>query len=341
MAYIVAGSAERKGPMNLRGPVWLSICLVFSLALPSSAEGPSRKERHRWGMLAQEAQQAKNYSSALEFYEKATQPGAADKDLLRWWPQMGRCYEALENYQKALTAYQSVSDRRPKNVDAMLDLARVYAWVDLNDQAIGLYKKVLSRDKHRADVVFALGALYFKAGQLDSARAEIEKYLNREPRDLGAQKLMAQILESLGEIEPAAHLWETVLAIEPSGPGFFHMGQLWSRANESDLAARAFEKAEKLNFDSSAFNVERGLLAWRQSLPEQAAQFWRKALDEQNDLSTAQFLLALNDYQKGNKSSALEQMGILASGPAGLVKDLSERFVKIVGGNKLPVDVSK
>lgn len=307
----------------------LFLFLFFSARARS--EEPSRRERRRWAAEAQSLLSRKNYDAAAQRLEEAVVPGAARGDLLAWWPLLGRCYEAAKNYQKALAAYQQAYQMRPKNVDRMLDLARVYGHVDLNAEALDLYQKVLVRDKRRQDVVFAMADLYFRSGQWESARESANLYLKREPQDLEAQKLLARSEESLGDLSSAAHRWEGVLALRPSAEGYFHLGQLWTRQGQFELAERAYEKAQNLGLSAPALSLERGLLAWRQGRREQAAQYWRAILQAQPHFTLVKFLLALNDYQMGKSAAATEGMrAVAAEGGSVFMKDMAKSFLAVV-----------
>src|SRR5688500_574988 len=198
----------RKGGSSVaRAVLLLSVLLSTQhLALsPALAEGPSRRERLRWASEAQALMAQQKYEAAAAWLEKAVAPGASKKDLADWWPVLGRCHEAVKNYQKALVSYQRALELKPKSVDRMLDLARLYAAVDLNDQAIDLYQKVLDKDRHRKDVVLAMAEAHFRQRRFEAAEELAERYLKSEPQDPYAQRLAADIEEALGDVASAAH----------------------------------------------------------------------------------------------------------------------------------------
>lgn len=309
------------------GCLALWLCTLASLAAARDPEGPSRRERRQWASEARALMDRKEFEAAARLLEKAAAPGARAADLAEWWPLLGRCHENAKNYQKALNAYQEAHRLEPKNLDRKLDLARVYALVDLNAQAIDLYQEVLKRDRHRKDVVLALGRLYHRAGRMEEARDMAERYLRWEPRDPAAQELMARIEEALGDLSGAAHRWEGLLALSPSADGYFYLGRLWSRQNQFDLAERAFQKAEALGLDSAVFRVEQGVLAWRRGDDAAASLRWRKTLEAHPALDLARFLAALMDHKQGKTAQALEGMArVEKETESDYLKDLARRF---------------
>ncbi|MBI4397426.1 MAG: tetratricopeptide repeat protein, partial [Elusimicrobia bacterium] len=104
----------------------LGMILLFS-ATAVRAEGPSRRERLLWAAQAQDDVHRKDFEAAAQKLEKSVSAGASKKDLVVWLPVLGRCHEATKNYQKALAVYQKAYQLRPKLMERMLDLARLYA----------------------------------------------------------------------------------------------------------------------------------------------------------------------------------------------------------------------
>jgi len=125
--------------------------LVGASSRAVHAKDPSRRERIRYAAKAEDLYDRQKYEEAMPWLEKALSPGVARRDAKHWWPLLGRCHEVSRNFQKALTAYQKAHQLQRKNVDRKLDLARVYARVDLNDQAIEFYTEILDRDPQRRD----------------------------------------------------------------------------------------------------------------------------------------------------------------------------------------------
>jgi tetratricopeptide (TPR) repeat protein len=306
-----------------------SLILVLSLrAALADGEGPSRRERLRWAAEAQERFAEKKYDEAARWLEKAAAPGAAPHDLANWWPVLGRCYEATGNYQKALASYRQAQELRPNSLDRVLDLARVYARVELDAQAIGLYERALKMDRQRKDVMLALAELYVRQRRWEDARDLTDRYLRLEPQDTAAQELMARAEEELGDLTGAARRWEALLAVRPSAAGYFYAGRLWARQDQFDLAERAFETAASRGLADPAFFIERGLLAWRRGRNDDAVRYWKKALEADPKLPVAKFLLALGDAGAGRKAEAAQKMRALAAEEGeGYVKDLARSYL--------------
>ena len=305
-----------------------ALLAVLLLAAPAFADEPSRRERLSWAGDAQASFDRKDFAAAAAALEKAASPGAARADLAKWLPALGRCYENLKNYQKALAVYQRALAVRPKDAERMLDLARVYALVDLDAQAIELYKKALDRAKQRKDIVLSLAELHAKTGQWKDARREAERYVQWEPRDAAAQRLLARIEEADGDIAAAARRRQSVLAQHPSAEGFFEVGRLWTRLGEYDLADAAYKRAEELGLSAAGFHLERGVSAWRRGDDREAERFWKKALEKDAGLAPARFLLAVLDGRSGRREDALRAMERVRTESASpYIQELARDFI--------------
>ena len=185
---------------------------------------------------------------------------------------MGRTYEAEENFQNALAAYQEAFDIDSKNVDRLGDFARLYDAVEIDDQAIRFYADAHARDRARRDVSFALARLYTQAGRLAEARVLAEDAVQREPRDYAGQILLAEIEESQGELNSAARRRETVLSLHPTEEGYMVLGGLWAKQGAFEQAEVAFVRALGAGGVGVDSLFERAVLAWRQGQTGKAAQ---------------------------------------------------------------------
>ena len=278
--------------------------LLVLTAAALRAEGLSRKERDDLAGRGAELFSASQPAAARELWEKMLAGGATGAEQRRWRPWVGRAFEAEGNFQKALTAYQEAYDRDPKNVDRLVDLARVYDTVELKERALELYDRALKSDRSRTDVVLALGFLHFNAGRLAEARRYADDALRRDSRDPGARRLLAQIEESQGDLEGAARRREGLLAEHPAGADAVAVGRLWARAGELELAQAAFRRAADLGVATSELLFERGAVAWRRGDVSGAEDWLGQTLAKDPGCVPAVLLLSVVDWERGRGSRA-------------------------------------
>lgn len=312
--------------MGSRAVSRLGLAAATGLAFGLSAfAAPSSKDRPAPADEARVLMAAGKYDEAALKWEEALGAGASNRELRRGLPSLGHCYEQERNYQKALTVYQRALRFDEKDVDRLLDLARVYQRVELDAEAVELYKRVLALDKDRHDARLALAQLYLKTGRWSDARREGELYAKWEPRDLSVQRLLAEVDEAEGDPVSGARRRERILAREPSPDGFYDLGRLWARAGRWDEADAAFARAEELGLRTGAVYLHRGAARWLKGDLAGARAFWKKALDLNSGTGAAHFFLALADREAGN---AVETAAELRQASAAAQSDFLKGLIK-------------
>ncbi|MBK8575320.1 MAG: tetratricopeptide repeat protein [Elusimicrobia bacterium] len=264
-----------------RGPRYSAGVLFFFLILSSGVRGADLSHQAK-EKLVQEAETlftGGRFEESRTKWNAALAGGASRAEARRWRPEVGRTYEAEGNYQKALATYQESFDLDPKNVDRLVDLARLYDAVEMDDQAIRYYVEAHGRDRSRRDVSLALARLYKEAGRLAEALELAQGAVHAEPRDYSSQELLAEIEEARGDLAGAAQRRETVLSMHPSGAGFMILGRLWAKQGAFEQADAAFARAEGAGGESFEPLFERAVLAWCQEDPARAQRstdqiFW-------------------------------------------------------------------
>ncbi len=271
----------------------------------------SRSDRERLAVDAQAAFNAGQFSEARMKWTQALAGGATRAEARRWRPELGRTYEAEENYQKALAAYQEAFDIDPKNVDRLVDLARLYDAVEIDDQAIRFYADAHARDRGRRDVSFALARLYKQGGRLAEARALAEDAVHAEPRDYSGQELLADIEEAQGQLSQAAQRRETVLSMHPTAQGYMELGRLWAKQDAFEQADVAFTRALAAGGKGVDPLFERAVLAWRQGKTGTAVQFLDQIAVRSADDFPAGFLRVLMALEARDIPLAKNRLALL------------------------------
>jgi tetratricopeptide (TPR) repeat protein len=295
---------------------------VFLLLVWTVVEGSlwagnrNQKERQAMALDGESRFQKQEYALAVPALEKAVEPGASRRDLLRWLPILGACHEALGHYQKALAVYQEADHLAPGDTGRRLDLARVYARVDLDDRARELYEDVLRRRPAQGDVLFALGRLCLKMDDLKAAREYARRYAAVDARDPAGQDLLARVDEAEGLWADAARRREAGLPPAPPAEAWTAIGRLWARSDQLDLAQAAYARAPATGADSAETLFQQGVLAWRRGDDKGAGELWRKVLALSPANWPAAFFLNLTSPRPG------ETARLAAGAPTPELRDL-------------------
>jgi tetratricopeptide (TPR) repeat protein/serine/threonine protein kinase len=105
--------------------------------------------------------------------------------------------EILNNYPKAIEAYQSIVKVAPDNADVLFDLGRLQESSGAFDKARETFANVLKLDPKRVDGLLAMGRVEIEAGNAQSGL----DYLNRAQSmaiEVGNDEVKAQILQAIG-----------------------------------------------------------------------------------------------------------------------------------------------
>lgn len=279
---------------------WAAFVLAGAAAV---ASGGTSRDREALALEAEGLYRARDFAAARQKWEAALE-GASRRQARRWRPWVGRALEAEGDFQKALTAYQDAHDLDPRHVDRVVDLARLYDTVGLDDQALRLFEKTHAREPHRRDIALALGRLYFQAGRLSDARRLATEAGGADPRDAAVQTLLARVDEAAGDLSAAAQRWETILNQSPSADGDLALGRLWARQDALDLADMAFARSDRPGATSPALVFERAVIAWRRKDGIRLEGFLKRLEAEAPGYFPGRVLAALVALENGDRDTA-------------------------------------
>jgi tetratricopeptide (TPR) repeat protein/serine/threonine protein kinase len=149
-----------------------------------------------YSQLARAYQDLGQDNEAEQNSRKAVELSAKLPDVERYLIA-ARNDEILNNYPKAIEAYQNIVKVAPDNSDVLFDLGRLQENSGTFDQARETFANVLKLDPKRVDGLLAMGRVEIEAGD---AQAGLD-YLNRAQSmaiELGNDEEKAQILQAIG-----------------------------------------------------------------------------------------------------------------------------------------------
>jgi len=157
-------------------------------------------------------------------------------------------YEALEDYR-------SVQDHEPRNVDALLRIARVYDKLHMPAQAIEAYQKAIELDPDYYGGYHGLGVLYYFHGNYPEAARQFRKSIERAPGLFDEYTNLGAALDELGQDTEAEKALLTSLKLRETWGALNNMGAM--RAYQKrDVEALAYYKRAVALDPSSYISVE-------------------------------------------------------------------------------------
>jgi len=126
-----------------------------------------------------------------------------------------RSFEAAQQYEQAVAAYQACLTARPEDDAARGALARVLSWQGKYDDAVALYEDILTRHPVDLDVRVALARVKSWQKKFTEAQKLYERVLDEEPNNLDAKRGLADTFYWSGAYAPALRTYEEIFAAAP------------------------------------------------------------------------------------------------------------------------------
>lgn len=156
----------------------------------------------------------------------------------------GRLLESREQFAAAQIEYEKAAKLEPKNITALVSLARLQDRQGKPDEAIATYQKAIKADPKSALVQNDLGLCYARKRDLPSAIATLTKAVELEPTKPSYRNNLATVLVESNRAEEAL---KQLSAAHPPAAAHFNLAFLLNHRGQADLAKRHLQQALKLD----------------------------------------------------------------------------------------------
>ncbi len=194
-----------------------------------------------------------------------------------------------DNYPDAVKASEKALEYNPDNLDLRRYVAGCYYQMEEYDKAISAYEEVLSMvdstdTERRAEILTGIGDIY---SQLKDTPKTIEYYENAlqiDPLNSGALNNYAYYLAQLGEnLDRAEAMAALALKFEPDNANFIDT-YAWVYFAKKDYAKALLYIKSAVEKDEDNHLLEHyGDILWFNNEPEAAIEQWTKALELEPD----------------------------------------------------------
>jgi superkiller protein 3 len=230
----------------------------------------------RYLAAARQAQAAGDFLRAAEEYKKALtlQPKSAEFNQ-----NLGLVYHLQNNYREAISAFEKALALQPDLWASNLFLGIGYYKTNQFSRALPLFRKSLELEPKNAETEgrFWLGVTHLALHQYPEAIAELEKRLERTPRDIEvlynlaqahsqfsaqmfdrlisaypesarAYQCLGETHQAAGRLEEALEEYNTALSRQPNLEGVrLTMGRIFQTMGDMAKAAESFKSELRLN----------------------------------------------------------------------------------------------
>ncbi len=156
----------------------------------------------------------------------------------------GRLLESRQEFVKAQAEYEKAIKAEPKNLTALVSLARLQDRQGNPDQAVATYQKALKAHPDNALVHNDLGLCYARKRDLASAVAMLHKAVEKEPSKPNYRNNLATVLVEAGRADDAL---KHLQAVHAPAAAHFNLAYLLNHRGQTDLARRHLMQAVQLD----------------------------------------------------------------------------------------------
>ncbi|NNC83279.1 MAG: tetratricopeptide repeat protein [Flavobacteriales bacterium] len=177
---------------------------------------------------------------ALEFGKRAS---AEDPDNIWYKALLADVYLDLNEFEEAEAIYDRIIQDHPEGFDYLYDLSMVrYRMGDLNG-SIEALDQIEERMGFAEELFQQKHLLYMESEQEDKAIEELEKVIEKYPKNPTYHGMLAEVYEKQGEMDKALEYYEKILEFDPdNGMVQLSLYEYYTRQGDSQKAQEAIVK---------------------------------------------------------------------------------------------------
>jgi serine/threonine-protein kinase len=160
---------------------------------------------------------------------------------------LARIHNGKGQYNLALDEIQKALDLEPRDPDALLTQAAIFAGMEQADNAEKIYKTAAALRPQNWNGFYELGVFYYRQGRNVEAVTEFEQALQITPDNALAHAALGGVLQLLHRDDEAERHLKLSIELQPSYAAYTNLGALFLRHRRWAEAASTTRKAIEIN----------------------------------------------------------------------------------------------
>jgi tetratricopeptide (TPR) repeat protein/GT2 family glycosyltransferase len=196
--------------------------------------------------------------------------------------QRAEVYFSQGKLEDAIIAIDQALKLQPDYAPAYKTLGNIFQAQGRVDEALQLYAKALEIDPQFAEVFANLGSISASQQNWEDAIRYYEKAIAIKPTFSGVYRNLARLFSQLGKEEEATLNWYQAYTLEPdkaTAEEHFNLGNTLLTQEKFDIAITCFRRALQYKPDLAAAYQGIGEALKRQGKLDEAAGYYRKAIE--------------------------------------------------------------
>lgn len=198
-------------------------------------------------MVGKSYQTLQNYGKAISYLEIAVKENPADAEALY---RIGHMYMLMENYKRAIPYYnRSLAIDSTTSPVRTYELALVLSNNEQFEESLRYFQKALDLGyPARDDFYRNMAQTLADAHQTDKALNLLKEMLSRRPADLGVLNTLAEICSQSGLYQDAINYWDKVLTIDPkSARTLYSIGTAYIKMGKDKEGQKICDRAIEMD----------------------------------------------------------------------------------------------
>lgn len=273
-----------------------------------SEKGDFRQVQHERQELADYALRVGRYETAARQYELllAARPRKADR--VRLSIRLGDARMALEDYVRAIAAYDDALHDSAKDWNANISRARAFSAAELNQRAIESYQKCIHLRPREAAPYEEIAMVYERQGFLNKAISFYEQALARDTKP----SLYLHMADCYAHQKNTAKAIEILVRAKARLPGADYdvrLGEIYMQLGDSLRATQAWEDALRADDKRDDVRLELTLLYDQAGRRVEADRLFKHLLSAYPQSALVHYIKAMSLFERGDRESARQEAG--------------------------------
>jgi len=217
----------------------------------------------------------------------------------------GHMQDAIKETEKAIQA-------EPERRDLKLFLANQYERSQRYDEAISIYQMLLSKEPKNADLLFKLAETQRLKGDLPDSMDNFRKCSQAAPSDTLCLLLLATEFQATGRDDESKPIYEQILKIQPTHATALN-NLAYIKAQEGtdlDQALSMSQRAVQQSPQQLQLQDTFGWICIKKNLTDQAVRVFSELVQKDPNNSTFHYHYGMALEQKGDKPNARKEFDL-------------------------------